>query len=125
MKEMSIDTIELGNLLFSNSRGNYSIERSEWQDIFCDFLDKCGFDSYGYKNDLEERCFENDTFIVRPYYWGDDEDIANLPNFEYKPIGFTISWYKYPMRNAYASHNITTQEFEQILCRCSDSMGVR
>ena len=122
MKEMSIDTIELGNLLFGNSRGNYAIEREDWQEPFMEFLDNNGFTSYGYKEGSDERCFENDTFIIRPYYWGDDEDIAKLPNFEYKPTGFTISWYKYPMRDAYASHDISTEEFLAILKVCEDSL---
>lgn len=122
MKEISLDTIELGNLLFGNSRGNYAIEREEWQDPFCKFLDNNGFDGYGYKEDSDERCFENDTFIIRPYYWGDEEDIAELPNFEYKPTGFTISWYKYPMRDAYASHDISTEEFIEILKACENSL---
>lgn len=122
MKEMSIDTIELGNLLFGNSRGNYAIEREEWQNPFCKFLDHNGFDGYGYKEGSNERCFENDTFIIRPYYWGDEEDIAELPNFEYKPTGFTISWYKYPMRDAYASHDISTEEFIAILKACENSL---
>lgn len=122
MKEISLDTIELGNLLFGNSRGNYAIEREEWQDPFCKFLDNNGFDGYGYKEGSDERCFENDTFIIRPYYWGDEEDIAELPNFEYKPTGFTISWYKYPMRDAYASHDISTEEFIAILKACENSL---
>ena len=122
MKEMSIDTIELGNLLFGNSRGNYAIERDDWQDPFVEFLDRNGFTSHGYKEGSDERCFENDTFIIRPYYWGDDEDIAELPNFEYKPTGFTISWYKYPMRDAYASHDISNEEFLAIIKACEDSL---
>lgn len=122
MKEANINDIELGNLLFGNSRGNFVIERDEWQDPFDDFLLHNGFNGYGYYLQGIERCFENNVFIVRPYYWGEDEEIAALPNFEFKPTGFTISWYKYPMRDAYASHNISTKDFLEILEECEKSM---
>lgn len=123
MKEMNIDDMELGNLLFGHSRGNFQVDRDEWQDTFCTFLERNGFDYYGYKEDSSERYFENDVFAVRPYYWGADEEEMALPNFEYKPTAFTISWYKYPMRDAYASHNITTEEFLTILKKCEDSLN--
>ena len=32
----------------------------------------------------------------RPYYWGDDEAVAELPNFAFE--GVEIRWYKYPGR---------------------------
>lgn len=122
MKEANINDIELGNLLFGNSRGNFVIERDEWQDPFVEFLQRNGFDMYGYYERGSERCFENDTFVIRPYYWGEDEEIAVLPNFEFKPTGFTISWYKYPMRNAFASHDIGIGTFLEILHECEKSM---
>lgn len=122
MKEANINDIELGNLLFGNSRGNFVVERDEWQDPFVDFLYRNGFDMYGYYEE-SERCFENNVFVIRPYYWGEDEEIADLPNFEFKPTGFTITWYKYPMRDAYASHNISTKEFMRILKECEKSMN--
>ena len=121
MKKATINDVSFGNLLFGNSRGNFVVERDEWQEPFVDFLYRNGFDGYGYYEGLE-RCFENDVFVIRPYYWGDDEEIAALPNFEFKPTGFTISWYKYPMRNAFASDNISTEEFLEILKECEKSM---
>ena len=122
MKKPTINDIELGNLFFGNSRGNFVVERDKWQEPFVRFLHRNGFDMYGYYERGTERCFENDTFVIRPYYWGEDEEIADLPNFEFKPTGFTISWYKYPMRNAFASHNISTEEFMEILKECEKSM---
>lgn len=122
MKKATINDISFGNLLFGNSRGSFVVERDEWQEPFDDFLLRNGFNGYGYYLRGSERCFENDVFVVRPYYWGDDEEIAVLPNFEFKPTGFTISWYKYPMRNAFASHNISTETFVEILHECEKSM---
>lgn len=122
MKKATINDISFGNLLFGNSRGKYVINRDEWQEPFVDFLYRNGFDMYGYYERGTERCFENNMFIVRPYYWGEDDEIAVLPNFEYKPTGFTISWYKYPLRDAYASHNISTEQLIGILNDCEKSM---
>jgi hypothetical protein len=39
----------------------------------------------------------------RPYYWGDDEHEANLPNLSHAPPGqaaIEVRWYKHPMRSA-------------------------
>lgn len=35
----------------------------------------------------------NDTFEVRSYYWGDNEDEGVLPNFKYKDL--SAYWYKH------------------------------
>jgi hypothetical protein len=38
--------------------------------------------------------YENNIFAVRAYYWGNDEDKIDLPNFSYKNGEFTVHWYK-------------------------------
>lgn len=114
--------MELGNLLFGNSRGAYPVDRDTYQDVFQDFLEKNGFDGYGHKEGSGGDVFENDTFVVRPYYWGDDKDVAVLPNFVYKPENVEISWYKYPMRDAYSSIELTPEKFEKILSACEQSL---
>ncbi len=40
--------------------------------------------------------YKNDYFAVRSYYWGDNEDIAALPNFETKYV--KAWWYKHSNR---------------------------
>ena len=40
--------------------------------------------------------YSNDTFTVRAYCWDDDNEDANLPNFEYKD--FECRWYKHSNR---------------------------
>ena len=120
MKKASIQDMELGNLLFGNSRGKYVVPRDPWQDIFAEFLLNNGFDGYGFRDSQRE--YENNTFILRPYYWGEDEEIQALPNFVYKPENITISWYKYPMRDAYCSHNISTAKFREIIAKCHASI---
>lgn len=41
-----------------------------------------------------------------------------IPNFIYKPTGFSIQWYKYALRDAYMSHDITPIEFSRIIDHC-------
>ena len=123
MKEATMQDMELGNILFGNSRGKYHVTpREDYQEVFCEFLDKNGFDMYGYKIDSKEWEFKNDTFIIRPYYWGDDDDKAALPNFVYKPTGLEINWYKYPMRDAYSNQDIDIETFKTIMKDCERSM---
>lgn len=43
------------------------------------------------------------------------------PNFLFKPTGFSIKWYKYPLRDSYMSQNITLNEFAEIINQCVDS----
>ena len=63
-------------------------------------LDRCYFNKYQQEMkspfDNTAETYENDTFKVRAYYWGDDEELVNLPNFEYD--GLECYWYKYATR---------------------------
>ena len=45
-----------------------------------------------------------------------------MPNFLYKPTGFSISWYKYPLRDAYMSENLTVEQFGEIIDGCINSL---
>ena len=125
MREAVLEDMELGNALFGNSRGIYYVEpRMDYQDAFCYFLRDNGFDVYGYMVDHESDypSIDNDTFTIRPYYWGDDESIMALPNFVYKPTGLEIQWYKYPMRDAYSNQDVDLETFKKILEECSKSL---
>lgn len=115
--------MELGNILFGNSRGVYSVvPRKDYEEIFWEFLDKNGFDMYGYRDHSNERVFKNNIFTIRPYYWGDDEEEANLPNFVYNPNNLKIKWYKYPMRDAYSNQDVDIETFKDILSVCAKSL---
>ena len=125
MHRATIDDMELGNIVFGNSRGEYAVEpRMDYQEAFCNFLFANGWDGHAIRGDGADTAYEyeNDTFIIRAYYWGDDEDKAALPNFVYKPTGLEISWYKYPMRDAYSNQDISIEQFVEILADCERSM---
>jgi hypothetical protein len=74
--------MELGNAVFGHSRGEYPIDRKKFQDLFCGYLERMGFDGYGLpengKQNLEpfmdgNRKFDNGTFSLFAYWWGDCE----------------------------------------------------
>lgn len=66
--------------------------------------------------------FENDVFIMRPFYWGECLEIIRKPNFVYKPLGLEITWYKYPLRSATSNINISTEEFNKVIDDCIKSL---
>lgn len=207
--------MELGNAVFGISRGPYPIRRGAgWEEELFRL-----FDAYAPKRDNSWREygeeFDNDTFSVSPYYWGDcecgwdefsgeaedlfgglsshgpdcyqtriddierstsqgekrikaiceemglsypggsaihctcghdinyasfmdsaadqfggDPERGHLPgclitkpNFLYKPTGFEIMWYKYPLRDSYMSKKISLGEFKKIIDLCVASVG--
>ena len=43
-------------------------------------------------------------------------------NFLYKPTGFSIDWYKYPLRDSYTNQRITLEGFKIIIDKCIESI---
>ena len=88
---------------------NYTmVLKSKWEDI----LGNNGHD------------YENDTFMVRSYDWGLDDE-ANKRNeyhFWHKPSGFKLQWYKYPLRDPYVNMDISHEQFLDILRDCMNSI---
>ena len=136
--------MELGNAIFGHSRGQFEVDRDKFQSLFDDFLESLGFDGYGnqtangemlakyidYDHGQEDGkdvrgClkFENEIFIVRPYYWGDNECFCNLPNFVHKPTGLEIKWYKYSMRDAYSNKELTAEMMLDVFKSCKESIA--
>lgn len=143
--ELPTQNMELGNLLFGHSRGEFQVDR-KWQDCFVQFLDRCGFDRYGHidNEELEKHLktvegtayvrangetfpehahyFDNGTFCVRPYFWGESENIQQMPNFIFYKTGYQIQWYKYPLRDSYCNKEISFDEFKRMLQECEESL---
>ena len=122
--------MEMGNLVFGNSRGNFPIpNRQLWEKTFISLINALHMDYY-----VKE--FENDVFSLFPYYWGEctcgcniseDEEhkedcLLVKPNFLYKLTGYAIEWYKYFFRDSYSNQNITIEEFEDIVEKCIESI---
>lgn len=45
------------------------------------------------------------------------------PNFLYKPTGYELRWYKYPLRDSYASHKLSAAQFMAMMNKCVESLG--
>lgn len=128
-------------MLFGNSRGKYPVKR-DWEEHFIPLMEKLHLDYHGYYHEryyskenetvdnemydssfkTDRGGFENDTFVINPYYWGDDESIMEEPNFIYKPTGYHIDWYKYPFRDSYANKELSESEFKDIVEQCIKSL---
>ena len=130
--------MELGNMLFGRGSkercGKYHIDRNAFQDLFCKWLVANGFDEYGnlgsggtevmFTESNGDWYFENEVFVLRPYYWGEDENIVEKPYFLYKQTGLQITWYKYPLRDAYSNKKLELESFKAMLADCTVSLGV-
>lgn len=102
--------MELGNILFGNSRGDYPfpdrhlVNCKEWERL----REVCQCDAYGFTSDEKHKTqfggFENEVFIINPY--------------TYKPTGFTIDWYKYPFRDSYMNKDLSRKELKEIWKDC-------
>ncbi|MBT1162126.1 hypothetical protein [Bifidobacterium sp. SO1] len=127
--------MELGNLLFGNSRGEYPVDRTSEP---CDLLEwlliglGCDINGSGRLDEdvrrrMEHAGFQPDWLVettrgidlhdpvsgerllrTRAYWWdnGDDPE-AKLPNLEIPALGFSLDWYKYMFRDSYANRPLT------------------
>jgi len=109
--------MELGNMIFGHSRGEYKVDRY-WEFAIHFLLEYANFSHYG-------EDFENDTFKMYPYCWCNKKDCnycnANLPNFLHKKTGFKLWWYKYPLRDSYMNIDISLHKFLEIILDCINS----
>jgi hypothetical protein len=64
--------------------------------------------------------FANDTFESRAYYWGEDEELEDLPNFKYGD--FEVSWYKHCLRGCSMNRAITQEEASAMIDACKRSL---
>lgn len=108
---------EYSHYLNFDNEATHLIDR-KYQQIFCEFLMSLGFDSMGYLEKTEGFTktpdglgYENDNFVVRPYYWGEDDDASTYPNFTDKKNNIHIWWYKYPLRGSTSNVNLTFKHF--------------
>lgn len=121
--------MELGNLAFGHARGRYLVPRdNNWEGALARL-----FTAYADNNRYAPAEFENETFAVAPYWWGGctcgaigDEHAIDckliVPNFIYKPTGFEIRWYKYPLRDSYMNKRIRLERFRDMIDACVESV---
>ncbi len=75
----------------------------------------------------DPQTYSNGYLTIRPYYWGDDEDVARLPNLGCEELH--VSWYKHSHRGLYvklagdsASMSNKYQRLSEILYRAVESI---
>lgn len=121
----------MDDMLFGNSRGEVGIPREvAWELPLQNLMEICNLNAYGYNEYLGLRGVDNALFAINPYYWGDctcggeenmtcaDDCELALPNFLFKPTGFRIEWYKYPLRDSYMSPGISVEDYRRIMECC-------
>src|SRR5690348_15291655 len=122
--------MELGNLIFGHSRGEYPVPRvSAFEEPIFDLMETIRKGCSPYGDELE-----NDIFEMYTYWWGecscraDEEDVSDgyivlhkpdcglvRPNFRFKPTGYELRWYKYALRDSYASQDLNPREFRAMI----------
>lgn len=114
--------MELGNLVFGHSHGEFPInDRQGYLDVFAPLLDILS-DGTCYGSE-----FENDVFEMHPYCWCDGDNCKQCGtgeqyNFLHKPSGFGIRWYKYAFRDSYMNQNMGKAKFAKIVAECVKSI---
>lgn len=114
--------VELGQILFGNPTQEYLVPREKWVQGPFEVLMNAILEKTGDKNFIYAPNFSNDFFTIRSYYWGDDEDEMNKPNFEVPSENFKLSWYKYPFRGSYSSEKLNSVRWNFIVQKCIQSL---
>lgn len=103
------------------------------------YLELMGFNDNGAHCDEFYQGFQNGTFWLKSYHWGEctcggdssemtspelhtAECLIYKPNFIFTKKNFMLSWYKHPLRSAHANKTITLQEFHDMMEECLESM---
>ena len=118
--------MELGNMLFGNSRGDFAVDRG-LTDLFVDALNRAGFDADGFRHEwtsdreaptpYNEQATATHHFVIQPYVDDDLENATLCPNFLDRVTGLKLRWYKHPLRDSYANYDLTREMLVPILDR--------
>jgi hypothetical protein len=117
---------ELGQMVYGNPPSEVDfnmLERSTLMESMVLVLANKATGDEKYAIHPETRTFENDTFVLNPYYWGDNDATSALPNFLHKASGFELRWYKYIGRGMSVNRRVTLAEFQAIFDECMASLA--
>lgn len=111
--------MELGNLMFGHSRGNWEVPSDDaYEQPIAELFEALspGCAPYGVPHD-------NDVFTMNLYWWGEeDHPDADKPNFLHKRTGLELRWYKYALRDSYTNREVSPQEWRSIMDECIASV---
>ena len=111
---------EMGQAVWGNSYGEQDFDSLQDSYIVEYMLRTIAFyatGDAGYAGD-----FQNDVFEMRSYYWGDDEEKEELPNFRHYKSGLQIRWYKYIGRGMSTNGTVCPKCFIDIFAECLNSL---
>lgn len=114
--------LELGQMLFGNPTEEYPVPREKWMKGPFEILMDAIAEKTGDKDFIYSPDFSNDFFTIRSYYWGDDEEEMDKPNFEVPSEKFSLTWYKYPFRSSYSSEKLTPKRWNDLIQKCIKSL---
>lgn len=121
--------MELGNLLFGHSRGDFEVPRYKgYEEEIQRLFTAADIDWDGTGDDGDTI---TDTFEVRPYDWGrcdcegnhKDDCLVVRPNFKHYKSGLELRWYKYPLRDSYFNQECSLSRFREIINDCIGSLS--
>ena len=87
------------------------IERVEWN-----ITQQC----YDAPTNNNAESYITNIFEMHAYYWGNDENLMERPNFKYND--FEVRWYKYMGRGMSMNRAINAIEFFEIIDKCLKSV---
>lgn len=102
--------MELGQAIFGNPTGDYEISDLGKACLHA-VLDEIGRVFWN-REQREWNCSDDPRIPgieFRPYYWGDDEQEAALPNLSF--AGVEIRWYKHPGRGTTANQAMSPNDW--------------
>lgn len=118
--------MELDNMLFGNSRGDYKVNR-KFEDMFIAALNEAGFDELGicrtWKSSTpapppyDNRATATHHFVIQPYVFDELDNAVLCPNFFDRTTGLKLRWFEYPLRDSYANYDLTEEMLVPILQR--------
>ena len=119
---------ELMHVISGTYQGQHHVSREDCAKVWSEFAEKAKLDMYGFYEGKKAGLLNgrgsitNDIFEINPYYWNDDDEEAEKPNFWYKPTDLKIYWYKYPLRDTWANQEITAESLKKVLEHCLQSL---
>lgn len=108
---------EIGQAVFGNPTGDYYFP--EFAEAFLMYIFEEIRRVFWNKNQREWENYEDpkiEGIKVRPYCWGEDEEEAEKPNFEFN--GVAIRWYKYPGRGMSCNKAMNPEQWKKWFDEC-------
>lgn len=106
------ETMELGQAIFGNPTGDFGMP--PYADaLLGGLLDEIERVYWNREQKAWEK-YEDPSIpgiVFRPYYWGDDEEKAALPNFEVEGNPQKVRWYKHAKRGTNCEFEYSPEEW--------------